>query len=126
MSDVYIETDFLLALIKDDDWIGDCAESIYERRRDDLWTSPHTLIELMLVAYRNDRDVERTVANASALVEVRGDADPVLAAASYVTDEGMTPFDALHLVHAGGDPIASSDSTYDAHAERIRLEERDG
>lgn len=125
MTDVYIETDFLLALIKDNDWLGERAESIYERRCDDLWTSPHTLVELMLVAYRNDRNVERIVANASALVEVRGDTDPVLAAASYVTDEGMTPFDALHLVHAGGDPIASSDSTYDPHAERTRLEETD-
>lgn len=123
MSDVYVETDFLLALIKNNDWFGERAETIYEQRRNELWTSPHTLVELMLVAYRNDRNVERTVANASALVEVRGDTDPILAAASYVTDEGMTPFDALHLVHADGDVIASSDSTYDAHTDLIPLED---
>ena len=123
MSGLYVETDFLLALIKDDDWLGERAETIYEQRRDELWTSPHTLVELMLVAYRHDRNVERTVANASALVEVRGDTDPVLAAASYVTDEGMTPFDALHLVHADGDVIVSSDSTYDEHTDRIPLAE---
>lgn len=123
MSDAYVEADFLLALIKDDDWLGERAEAIYERRRDDLWTSAHTLVELMLVAYRNERNVEHTVANATTLVDVRGDTDTVLAAASYVTDERLTPFDALHLVHASGDPIVSSDGAYDALTDRIPLEE---
>ena len=67
----------------------------------------------MLVAYREDRTVERVVADASELLEVRGDVDLVLAAASYVSERGMTPFDAIHAVAAGGSPIVSSDSAYD-------------
>ena len=42
---MYAETDFLLALIKDDDWLGDAAESVYRDRRDELWTSQFTLIK---------------------------------------------------------------------------------
>ncbi|ELY46009.1 PIN domain-containing protein [Natronorubrum tibetense] len=118
---MYAETDFLLALIKDDDWLGDAAESVYRDRRDELWTSQFTLIELLLVAYREDRDTERVVTNAANLVEVRGDVDTVVAAATYVEDHGFTPFDALHLVESDGDTIVSSDDTYEGVTSRLDL-----
>ena len=108
---MYAETDFLLALIKDEDWLGEAAEAVYRKHRSELWTSQFTLIELMLVAYREERDTERVVANAAALVDVRGDVDTVVAAATYVEDHGFTPFDALHLVESDGDTIVSSDET---------------
>src|SRR6056297_3218697 len=119
---MYAETDFLLALIKQDDWLSDPAERVFRANEDDLWTSHHTLVELMLVAYREDRNVERTVTDASALLDVRGDEERVLAAASYVSDRGLTPFDALHAVAADGDSIVSSDQSYDDVTERIALE----
>src|SRR6056297_939756 len=118
---MYAETDFLLALIKDEDWLGEAAESVYRDRRDELWTSQFTLIELLLVAYREDRDTKRVVTNAANLVEVRGDVDTVVAAATYVEDHGFTPFDALHLVESDGDTIVSSDETYDGFAPRFDL-----
>ncbi|MFY4815338.1 type II toxin-antitoxin system VapC family toxin [Haloarcula sp. AONF1] len=120
---MYAETDFLLALIKDEDWLGEAAEEVYRDRRSELWTSQFTLIELLLVAYREDRDTERVVANAANLVEVRGDVDTVVAAATYVEEHGFTPFDALHLVESDGDPIVSSDRAYDGFAPRIDLTE---
>ena len=49
---MYAEPDFLLALITDDDWLGDAAEAVYQAHQDDLWTSRFTLIELLMVAYR--------------------------------------------------------------------------
>ena len=103
---MYAETDFLLALIKDEDA---------------LWTSQFTLIELLMVAYREDRDTERVVTNAAQLVKVRGDVDTVVAAATYVEDHGFTPFDAIHLVESDGDPIVSSDETYESFAPRLDL-----
>ncbi|WP_123623494.1 PIN domain-containing protein [Halorubrum sp. CSM-61] len=118
---MYAETDFLLALIKDEDWLGDAAEAVYRTHRDELWTSRFTLIELLLVAYREDRDTERVVTNASRLVEVRGDVDTVVAAATYVEDHGFTPFDALHLVESDGDTIVSSDGAYEGFAPRLDL-----
>ncbi|MEA5387531.1 hypothetical protein VB779_11090 [Haloarculaceae archaeon H-GB11] len=118
---MYVETDFLLALIEDDDWLGDAAESVYHDHRNELWTSRFSLIELMLVAYREDLDAERVVTNASKLVDVRGDVDAVVAAATYVEDHGFTPFDALHLVESDGNTIVSSDERYAEFASRLDL-----
>lgn len=120
---MYAETDFLLALIKDEDWLGVAAEAVYQNHRDGLWTSQFTLIELLLVAYREGRDTERVVTNAASLVEVRGDVDTVVAAATYVEDHGFTPFDALHLVESDGDQIVSSDEAYDGYVPRIDLKD---
>ncbi|KTG26682.1 PIN domain-containing protein [Haloferax profundi] len=120
---MYAETDFLLALIKDEDWLGDTAEAVYREHRDDLWTSQFTLIELLVVAYREGRDTERVISNATALLDVRGDVDTVVAAATYVEDHGFTPFDALHLVESDGDTIVSSDETYESFAPRLDLKE---
>lgn len=118
----YVDADFLLALVKEDDWLADAAEQVYEDH-DDLWTARDTLVELMLVAYREDWDVLRVVASTKELVEVRGDLEPVLAAASSVEDEGFTPLDALHLVHSGDAAIISTDSDYDDFSERVALAE---
>lgn len=118
---MYAETDFLLALVKDENWLGDAAETVYRDHRDELWTSRFTFIELLLVAYREDRDTERVVTNAANLVEVRGDVDTVVAAATYIEDHGFTPFDALHLVESDGDTIVSSDEAYESVAPRLDL-----
>jgi predicted nucleic acid-binding protein len=120
---MYAETDFLLALVKEDDWLSEAAERVYEKHGEELWTSPYTLVELMLVAYREDWNVLRVVAATKELVEVRGDTEDVLAAASYVEDDSFTPFNALHLVKSGDDAVVSSDSDYDGFTERIGLEE---
>jgi hypothetical protein len=118
---MYAETDFLLALIKDEDWLGDAAEAVYHEHLGELWTSQFTLIELLMVAYREGRDTERVVTNAAALLDVRGDVDTVVAAATYVEDHGFTPFDALHLVESDGDTIVSSDEACDSVAPRLDL-----
>ncbi|MGQ3413445.1 type II toxin-antitoxin system VapC family toxin [Natrinema sp. LN54] len=118
---MYAETDFLLALIKDEDWRGDAAETVYRDHRDELWTSQFTLIELLLVAYREERDTERVITNAATLVDVRGDVETVVTAATYVEDHGFTPFDALHLVEANGDTIVSSDDAYAETTPRLDL-----
>ncbi len=122
---MYVETDFLLALIKDDDWLGEAAETVYREHRDELWTSQFTLIELLLVAYREGRDTERVVTNAANLVEVRGDVETVVTAATYVEDHEFTPFDALHLVESNGETIVSSDDTYDRVTTRLDLQTAD-
>lgn len=119
---MYVDLDFISALIKDEDWLSENAERIYREHREELWTSDFTLLELMLVAYREGKKLTKTLANAEALMDVRGEPDDILAAANYVDYEGMTPFDAVHLVKAGEDVIVSSDSTYDRFTDRIKLE----
>lgn len=122
---MYAETDFLLALVKDEDWLGEAAETVYREHGDDLWTSEFTIVEMLLVAYRENLDAERVVTNAANLVEVRGDDLSIIAAASYVEDHGFTPFDAIHLVKSDGDTIVSSDNTYESFAPRLDLSDVD-
>lgn len=75
-----------------------------------------------MVAYREGWDVERVVADTNALLEVSGDTDSVLAAASYVLEHDPTPFDALHLVNSGAGPIVSFDDSCDDFSARVPLE----
>ncbi len=118
---MYVDLDFILALIKGEDWLKDKAEEIYKEHKEELWTSDFTLLELMLVAYREEKNIIKTLTNAEALIEVKGQSDDILAAANYVENENMTPFDALHLVKSGEEPIVSSDDSYDDFSEKIDL-----
>ena len=119
---MYVDLDFILALIKGEDWLKEKAETIYEDNKEELWTSDFTLLELMLVAYREEKNIIKTLTNAEALLEVKGDPDDILEAANHLENDGMTPFDAVHLVKSKDDPIVSSDSYYDKYSEQIKLE----
>ena len=118
---IYADTDFFLALIKEDDWLSENAEKFYRDHEDEIWTSEHTLVELMLIAYRNDLNSLKTVTSVEKLVEVRGDYDSVRRAAIHVSENSLTPLDALHVAKAEDDRIISSDKDFDQF-DRIELE----
>jgi len=120
---MYVETDFIVALIKDSDWLKQSAEKVYEDKKDQLWTSKYTLIELLILSERNEWNPVRIISAATQLVEVDEDTEDVKAAASHMEENDYTPFDALHLVKSGKDKIISSDKDYDQQSERLELEE---
>lgn len=118
---MYVETDFLVALVKDDDWLGEAAVDALAEH-DDIHTSILAYAELLVLFYDRDRssydiDVPRAVANLLDLVPVVPERheDAVLAAAAFVEEYGLTPFDALHAgVAATGDgTVLSSERDYD-------------
>lgn len=57
--------------------------------------------------------------NTADLVEIRGDTETGIAAATYVKDHVFTPFGAPHLVESDGETIVSSDGTYEGFAPRL-------
>mgnify|MGYP002763132328 FL=1 len=121
---VYVETDFLLALAKDTDWLKDRVETFLAE--EDVVTSPYAYLEVLLVRERNEFDYITLVANLLELVPVGSDEERqiVLKAVNYF-ENGMTAFDAFHAATAEtrGLPIRGSDSAYDAvDAERLPLE----
>ena len=125
---MYAETDFFLALLKEGDWLKRNAERIYEKHKDEIWTSTHTLMELILLAYRDGKDPLEMVEGASNLVEVR---EPKIGVNGYLSacyvmkKYGVTPFDALHAIYCDGDEIISSDKKYDEIGlKRVKLEEK--
>lgn len=109
----FVETDFLLALAKDDDWLQERAEEVLEEQ--EVITSPFAYLEMLIVLERGQIDSVALFANLLDLVPV-GDAEEqqvVLKAAGYFED-GMTPFDSFHaaVAETRGLALLSSDKAY--------------
>jgi predicted nucleic acid-binding protein len=121
---VFVETDFLLALAKDDDWLQERAEDVLDER--EVVTSPFAYLEVLIVLERHQFDYVRLFANLLDIVPVGNETEQqvVLKAVAYVED-GMTPFDAFHAATAEtrGLSVLSSDRAYDdVDPERLPLE----
>jgi len=124
---VYVETDFLLALAKDTDWLQSSAEDALAAY--DVETSPFSYLELLLARERYEFDYVPLVANLLELVPVRDEEEKqvVLKAVNYY-EEGMTPFDAFHAATAetrGMDVLSSEKDYEDIEVERVPLEPTD-
>ncbi|MEY7847957.1 PIN domain-containing protein [Natrarchaeobius sp. A-rgal3] len=124
---VYVETDFLLALAKDSDWLQQSAEEALDEY--DVETSAFSYLELLLARERYEFDYVPLVANLLELVPIRDEEERqiVLKAVNYY-DEGMTAFDAFHAATAETRTlnVFSSEKDYeDIEVERVPLEPTD-
>jgi predicted nucleic acid-binding protein len=118
---MYVETDFLTALVKDDDWLKAAALRALDEH-DDIHTSILSYAEVLVLFYDRDSaeydiDVPRAVSNMLELVPIVPQAheDAVLAAAAFIDEYDLTPFDALHagLVTTGKGRVLSTEQDYD-------------
>jgi predicted nucleic acid-binding protein len=119
---VYVETDVLVALLKDDDWLQAAALAALDEH-DDLHTSILAYAEVLVLFYERETagyaiDAPRAIANLLDLVPVEPaeHEEAILAAATFIADEDLTPFDALHagLAATTGETVLSSETDYDA------------
>jgi len=123
----YVETDYLLALAKDSDWLKGRAEDGLEEH--DVVTSTYSYLEMLLIQERHEFDYIKLFSNMLEVVPVETDEERqiVLKAVNYF-DNGMPAFDSFHAATAEtrGHPILSSDKAYeDADPERLPLEPTD-
>jgi predicted nucleic acid-binding protein len=123
----FVETDFLIALVKENDWLGERAQQVLADH--DVVTAPYAYLEVLIVRERHEFDYVVLVSNLLDLVPVGSDEETqiVLKAVNYY-DDGMTPFDAFHAATAEtrGLPIRSSDRAYDdTDVDRVPLEPDD-
>lgn len=117
---MYVETDFLIALAKTDDWLNEWAQTTLEGE-DEVYTSLLAYVELLVAAYQPgdgiDYDVPRVVANLLEVVPIEPahDEGVALAAATYLDEHEITPFDAFHagIAATRDDRIHSSDRIFD-------------
>ncbi|RYJ07753.1 type II toxin-antitoxin system VapC family toxin [Halogeometricum borinquense] len=112
---MYVETDFLLALAKPDDWLSERAEAFLDTDTD-LQTSILALAEFLVVSHRHDIDHRSAVAYLTKALDVPyEDEQLALNAAIAMEEEGATAFDALHAAKADqlGVPLLGSDGVYD-------------
>lgn len=128
---MYVETDFLTALVKDDDWLRESAIRSLEER-DDIHTSILAYAEVLVLFYDRETaeyeiDPPRAISNLLELVPIVPEEheDAVLAAAAFLDEYDLTPFDALHagIITTGEGRILSTEQDYDTVGlERTPLE----
>ncbi|EMA09639.1 PIN domain-containing protein [Haloarcula marismortui] len=123
----YVETDFLLALAKDADWLKDRAEDALEEH--DVVTSSYAYLEVLLIREQHEFDYIKLFSNMLDIVPVETEEEQqiVLKAVNYF-EEGMTAFDAFHAATAEtrGYLILGSDKAYaGVDSERLPLEPTD-
>ncbi|HLC67237.1 MAG TPA: PIN domain-containing protein [Candidatus Nanoarchaeia archaeon] len=124
MAKVYADTDFFLALLKNDDWLKSAASKIYQKYKGNICTSSATFLELFLVAKRLGMDIKQIAVTALEFAELtNGDANSVLLAAHYIQEKNVNVFDAFHAAYAYDLSIVSSDHIFDRIGmRRIALE----
>ena len=123
---IYADTDFFIALVKDDDWLGECAAAIAREYAGEIYTSRATLLEILLISDRFAFDRLEALSYILEIASVREDETAIFEAAAYMDQHGLTAFDAYHLAYAEGDPIVSSDTAFDEVTDdRIAMEDTD-
>lgn len=129
---MYVETDFLIALAKPDDWLEEQVQATIADR--DIYTSLLAYAEFLTHAYVPGAgisfDVPRVVANLLEAVPIEPEHDEkaALAAATYIDEHDATPFDAFHagIAVTKESRIHASDRVYDdLGLDRIPLEPPD-
>lgn len=129
---VYVETDFLVALAKDDDWLQESATRALEEY-DDIHTSILAYAELLVLLYDReeagyDVDAPRALTNLLELVPIEPTIheEAVLAAATYLEEFDLTPLDALHagIVTVSDERVLSTERDYEILGlKRVPLED---
>lgn len=121
---IYAETDFLLAIIKNTDWLKVSAQKIYNENKSSITTSVATIIEIAHVSERLSLDIEDAIGSIFKMANVEGiSLEEAMEAAHLIKEEKVSVFDAFHAVLSRGRPIASSEHIYDKIGkQRIKLE----
>jgi predicted nucleic acid-binding protein len=121
---IYADTDFFIALVKDDDWLQERAATIAVENEGEIYTSRATLLELLMISDRFEFDRMEALTYALEIASIAEDEDILFQAADYMEQNGLTAFDAYHVAYADEDPIISSDKAFDdVTINRIAIEE---
>ena len=132
MATMYVESDFLVALVKDDDWLQERALQGLENESE-IHTSILAYAEVLVLFCDRERaeyeiDAPRAVSNLLEVVPVEPahHEEAILAAAALLEEYDLTPFDALHagLATTRGESVLSSEGMYDdVGLDRVALDE---
>lgn len=121
---MFADTDFILALIKDSDWLKKNTLEILLEHKGEIRASISIMIELAHICKRLKIDTLKTFAHVFEFVEVNAETYSMcMQAAVYIEKYDFNVFDAFHAAFCGNDKIISSDSVYEGIGlERVKLE----
>ncbi len=110
----YADTDFFLALMKESDWLKEKAKKIYEKNKENLYVSPFTLAEIMIICKRESIPTKETLIQISRIAKLENISWNIFLRACDYIEKGATIFDSLLIAHTSeNDKIISSDSIYE-------------
>ena len=121
---MFADTDFILALVKDSDWLKDKAVKLLKDYNGKINTSASVMIEVALICKRLRINAIEVFSNVFELVNINEETYAIcMRAALYIEKYGLNVFDAFHAAYCSNDKIISSDSVYEkVGIERIKLE----
>ncbi len=96
----YADSDFFLALMKDSDWLKEKAKKIYEKYKGEIYVTPFTLVELMVVCQREGIPIKETLFQISRIAGVTFIRWDLFFNASEYVEQGASIFDALFMAFA--------------------------
>ena len=109
----YADTDFFLALLKDSDWLKDRAKAIYEKNKGEIYVTPFTVVELMIICQREGIPLRETLSQISRIATIAFIKWELFFIASEYIEQGASIFDALLMAFAKENEIISSDRIYE-------------
>tara|TARA_Y100000310_G_C20071069_1_gene529416 strand:+ start:106 stop:483 length:378 start_codon:yes stop_codon:yes gene_type:complete len=109
----YADTDFFLALMKDSDWLKEKAKKLYEKYKGEIFVTPFTIAELMIVCVREGIPLRETLFQVSRIVELDFLSWDLFFKASNYVEKGASIFDSLLMAFCDGSEIISSDKVYE-------------
>lgn len=109
----FADTDFFLALIKDSDWLKEKAGKIYYKYRDNIWVTPFTVVEIMIVCKREGILIKDTLFQISRIAKLESISWQIFFKSCDYMEEGATIFDSLLMAFCGNDTIIGSDKVYE-------------
>jgi predicted nucleic acid-binding protein len=112
-SKKYADTDFFLALMKDSDWLKDKAIKLYAKHKEEIFITPFTVAEIMIVCNREDIHIKQTLLQISRIAKLDIIDWDIFFTACDQIEKGATIFDSLLMAFCGEEnSIISSDRVY--------------
>lgn len=111
-SKKYADTDFFLAILKDSDWLKEKARKIYNEHKGNIWITPFTVVELMIICLREKIQLKETLLQISRIAKLDGMQWGLFFETGDYVNKGATIFDSLLMAFSKNDDIISSDNIY--------------
>ena len=110
----YADTDFFLALMKRSDWLKDKAKQVYKENKNNIFISPFTITEVMIICKRENIPISETLLHMSRIAKLENLPWKIFFRASDFVEKGATIFDSLLMAFCSeNDEIISSDNIYE-------------
>lgn len=109
----YADSDFFLGLMKDSDWLKRKARELYDKYKNEIYITPFTVAEIIIVCKREGISIKETLFQISRIAKLDSVSwDLFFETCDYI-EKGATVFDSLLMGFCGkGNQIISSDNIY--------------